>query len=317
MDNANTFEHTAGVDTVYGSTFDDITDDMSGDDHADDMGDDGGPLDPVTLYFRDIGKHPLLSREEEVHYARLARDGDLAARDRMIRSNLRLVVKLAKRYVNSGMPLLDLVEEGNLGLMRAVEKYDPERGFRFSTYAIWWIRQAIERGIMNQERTVRLPVHVVKEVNRCRRAARSLSQSLEQEAGAKEIAEQLNKPKKKVEQILRLNEATASVDGALWDTLHSVLDTLVDDDNPDPAHITEDEDLCDKTATCLALLEARERAVVERRYGLNNYETATLEEVGADIGMSRERVRQIQNTALKHLAEIFADNGLTLDTTLI
>lgn len=316
MEDSSSLEQYLSVSSSYeGSDFESEIDDEAGDSNTAQL---GGPkdLDPVSLYFRDIGKFPLLSKDEEVYFARRVQEGDDWARERMIQSNLRLVVKIAKRYINSGLPLLDLIEEGNLGLMRAVEKYDPERGFRFSTYAIWWIRQAIERGIMNQERTVRLPVHVVKEVNKCRRTARNLSQALSHEPDAEEIAVKLKKSKKKVEQILKLNENTATLEGAARDTMNGVLESLVDDHNPDPAETMCQNDVWSKTADCLAQLTDRERAVVERRFGLNDYEPATLEEVGAAIGMSRERVRQIQGQALQRLAEVFSNQGLSIEATL-
>ncbi len=172
-------------------------------------------LDATQLYLSEIGFSPLLTAEEEVFYARRALRGDEAARKRMIESNLRLVVKISRRYINRGLALLDLVEEGNLGLIRAVEKFDPERGFRFSTYATWWIRQTIERAIMNQTRTIRLPIHVVKELNVYLRTARELAQKLDHEPTAEEIAQQLDKPVEDVDRMLRLNERISSVDNPL------------------------------------------------------------------------------------------------------
>ena len=312
MEDTNVLEQNIAGASTYEYSYD-SSDDCE---EANDEQNDSGPvsLDPVSLYFRDIGRFPLLSKEEEIYFARRTQEGDQWARERMIQSNLRLVVKIAKRYMNSGMPLLDLIEEGNLGLMRAVEKYDPERGFRFSTYAIWWIRQSIERGIMNQERTVRLPVHVVKELNKTRRASRELSQALKHEPGVDELATKLNKSKEHVEHVLKLSE-NSSPDGAARDSMSAALDNLVDEDNIDPLDHLMDDDVCEKTAACLEHLSVRERAVLERRFGLNDHEPATLEEVGAAIGMSRERVRQIQNHAMAHLAEIFAAKGMSLEST--
>jgi len=174
-------------------------------------------MDATQLYLNEIGFSPLLSAEEEVHYARLARKGDEMGRRRMIESNLRLVVKISRRYVNRGLSLLDLIEEGNLGLIRAVEKFDPERGFRFSTYATWWIRQTIERAIMNQTRTIRLPIHVIKELNVYLRAARELTQKLDHEPSAEEIAALLEKPVEDVKRMLKLNERVTSIDTLHWD----------------------------------------------------------------------------------------------------
>lgn len=183
-------------------------------------------LDATQLYLNEIGFSPLLTPEEEVHFARLAQKGDPAGRKRMIESNLRLVVKIARRYVNRGLSLLDLIEEGNLGLIRAVEKFDPERGFRFSTYATWWIRQTIERAIMNQTRTIRLPIHVVKELNVYLRAARELTQKLDHEPSAEEIANLLEKPVGEVKRMLGLNERVSSVDVSLGpDSDKTLLDT--------------------------------------------------------------------------------------------
>lgn len=193
-------------------------------------------LDATQLYLNEIGFSPLLTPEEEVHFARLAQRGDPAGRKRMIESNLRLVVKIARRYVNRGLSLLDLIEEGNLGLIRAVEKFDPERGFRFSTYATWWIRQTIERAIMNQTRTIRLPIHVVKELNVYLRAARELTQKLDHEPSAEEIANLLEKPVEEVKRMLGLNERVTSVDVSLGpDSDKTLLDTLTDDRPPTPA----------------------------------------------------------------------------------
>lgn len=172
-------------------------------------------LDATQLYLNEIGFSPLLTPQEEVHFARMARRGEEAGRKRMIESNLRLVVKISRRYVNRGLTLLDLIEEGNLGLIRAVEKFDPERGFRFSTYATWWIRQTIERAIMNQTRTIRLPIHVVKELNVYLRAARELTQKLDHEPSAEEIAALLDKPVGEVKRMLGLNERVTSVDVTL------------------------------------------------------------------------------------------------------
>src|SRR5690554_6146894 len=202
-------------------------------------------LDPTQLYLNEIGFSPLLTPEEEVYFARLARKGEEAGRKRMIESNLRLVVKIARRYVNRGLSLLDLIEEGNLGLIRAVEKFDPERGFRFSTYATWWIRQTIERAIMNQTRTIRLPIHVVKELNLYLRAARELTQKLDHEPSAEEIAEKVGKPVSDVERMLRLNERVASMDTPIGPGGEkSLLDTVADEGASDPADVLQDDNLC-------------------------------------------------------------------------
>ncbi len=201
-------------------------------------------LDATQLYLGEIGFSPLLTAEEEVLYARRALRGDEAARKRMIESNLRLVVKISRRYSNRGLALLDLIEEGNLGLIRAVEKFDPERGFRFSTYATWWIRQTIERALMNQTRTIRLPIHVVKELNIYLRTARELSQKLDHEPTAEEIAAQLDIPVEDVSKMLRLNERISSVDTPIGgDGEKALLDIIPDANNSDPEVSTQDDDI--------------------------------------------------------------------------
>jgi RNA polymerase nonessential primary-like sigma factor len=269
-------------------------------------------LDATQLYLNEIGFSPLLTPEEEVHFARLAQKGDAAGRKRMIESNLRLVVKIARRYVNRGLSLLDLIEEGNLGLIRAVEKFDPERGFRFSTYATWWIRQTIERAIMNQTRTIRLPIHVVKELNIYLRAARELTQKLDHEPSPEEIAHLLDKPVEDVKRMLGLNERVASVDMSLGpDSDKTLLDTLTDDHVTDPLELLQGDDLNASLDQWLSELSEKQREVVARRFGLRGHESSTLEEVGREIGLTRERVRQIQVEALKRLRDILEQHGLT------
>jgi RNA polymerase nonessential primary-like sigma factor len=272
-------------------------------------------LDATQLYLNEIGFSPLLSPEEEVHFARLARKGDEKGRKRMIESNLRLVVKISRRYVNRGLSLLDLIEEGNLGLIRAVEKFDPERGFRFSTYATWWIRQTIERAIMNQTRTIRLPIHVVKELNVYLRAARELAQKLDHEPSAEEIADLLERPVTDVKRMLALNERVASVDTPLGPNSDKcLLDTVADDRSADPCTTLQNNDITGSLSDWLDELTEKQREVVSRRFGLRGYETSTLEEVGREIGLTRERVRQIQVEALKRLREIMEGQGLNAST---
>ena len=269
-------------------------------------------LDPTQLYLNEIGYSPLLTADEEKYFAREALKGDEAARKRMIESNLRLVVKISRRYINRGLTLLDLIEEGNLGLIRAVEKFDPERGFRFSTYATWWIRQTIERAIMNQTRTIRLPIHVVKELNVYLRAARELTQKLDHEPSAEEIAEMLDKPAADVKRLLGLNERVTSVDTPLGpDSDRAVLDTIADTRESDPSQLLQDSDIKDSISHWLDELSDKQREVVSRRFGLRGYESSTLEEVGREIGLTRERVRQIQVEALKRLRQIIETQGLT------
>lgn len=273
-----------------------------------------GDMDATRLYLNEIGFSPLLTAEEEVKFSRLALRGDGQARKRMIESNLRLVVKIARRYMNRGLALLDLIEEGNLGLIRAVEKFDPERGFRFSTYATWWIRQTIERALMNQTRTIRLPIHVIKEINIYLRAARQLAQKLDREPSPEDVATLLDRPLDDVKRMLGLNERIASVDvPAERDSERSLLETIPDEHNRDPAHLLQDEDVQRHLATWLKQLNDKQRAVVERRFGLNGREIATLEEVGNEIGVTRERVRQIQIEALRRLRHILEREGFSVD----
>ncbi|WP_303292077.1 RNA polymerase sigma factor RpoS [Marinobacter sp. SS5-14b] len=269
-------------------------------------------LDATQLYLNEIGFSPLLTPEEEVYFARLARKGEESGRKRMIESNLRLVVKIARRYVNRGLTLLDLIEEGNLGLIRAVEKFDPERGFRFSTYATWWIRQTIERAIMNQTRTIRLPIHVVKELNLYLRAARELTQKLDHEPTAEEIARLVDKPVNDVKRMLGLNERVASMDtpiGAGSDK--SLLDTVADEGASDPADLLQDNNMCSCLENWIDQLSDKQQEVLSRRFGLRGYPISTLEEVGQEIGLTRERVRQIQVEALRRLREILEKEGLS------
>ncbi|WP_049791838.1 MULTISPECIES: RNA polymerase sigma factor RpoS [Alteromonas] len=271
-------------------------------------------LDATQLYLGEIGFSPLLSAEEEVFFARKALRGCEASRKRMIVSNLRLVVKIARRYNNRGLALLDLIEEGNLGLIRAVEKFDPERGFRFSTYATWWIRQTIERAIMNQTRTIRLPIHVVKELNVYLRAARELSQKLDHEPTAEEIALALDKPVEDVTKMLRLNERITSVDTPIGgENDKALLDILADEKEFGPEENLQDSDIKSNIVGWLEELNPKQREVLARRFGLMGYEPSTLEDVGAEIGLTRERVRQIQVEALRRLRDILGHQGLSLE----
>ncbi|MCS4308090.1 RNA polymerase nonessential primary-like sigma factor [Rheinheimera pacifica] len=272
-------------------------------------------MDATQIYLGEIGFSPLLSAEEEVYFSRLALKGDQAARKRMIESNLRLVVKIARRYINRGLALLDLIEEGNLGLIRAVEKFDPERGFRFSTYATWWIRQTIERAIMNQTRTIRLPIHVVKELNIYLRAARELSQKLDHEPTPEEIASALDRPVEEVRKMLKLNEKITSVDTPVAGSSEKqLLDVIADEKELGPETELQDEDIRQHLVVWLNELNPKQREVLARRFGLLGYEPSTLEDVGHEIGLTRERVRQIQVEALRRLREIVTHQGLNIET---
>lgn len=271
-------------------------------------------MDATQIYLNEIGFSPLLTAEDEVFYARLALKGDAAARKKMIESNLRLVVKISRHYLNRGLPLLDLIEEGNLGLMKSVEKFDPDRGFRFSTYATWWIRQTIERALMNQTRTIRLPIHVLKELNVYLRAARQLTQKLDHEPSAEEIATMLDVPIEDVEKLLYLNDKVTSFDTPIGhDENKSLLDTIADENSVNPAILLTDENLRMQIEEFLDELTENQQQVIARRFGLRGFEKATLEEVGAEIDLTRERVRQIQVEALKTLRRLLEQAGLTHD----
>lgn len=272
-------------------------------------------MDATQLYLGEIGYSPLLTASEEVYYARRLQRGDQAARKRMIESNLRLVVKISRRYNNRGLSLLDLVEEGNLGLIRAVEKFDPEKGFRFSTYATWWVRQTIERAIMNQTRTIRLPIHIVKKLNVYLRTARELAHKLAYEPTPEDIAKELDVPAKEVSKILKLNERISSVDSPLGTTADKdLLDIIPDSTDHTPENSLQTNDMKLRIVDWLEDLQPKQREVLARRFGLLGYEADTLENVGKEIGLTRERVRQIQVEALKSLHSVLSAQGLSIDS---
>ncbi|HEY9194426.1 MAG TPA: RNA polymerase sigma factor RpoS [Methyloversatilis sp.] len=270
--------------------------------------------DATQLYLNEIGANPLLTPDEELSLSRRVREGDFAARQIMIERNLRLVVNIAKHYLNRGMPLLDLVEEGNLGLIHALEKFDPERGFRFSTYATWWIRQNIERAIMNQSRTIRLPVHVVKELNQVLRAMRNLESRGGGECCAEDIAQLLAKPVEDVRHILSLNEHTASLDAPLdIDPSLSIGESLADDNQRGPDEQIQNAEISGLVQDWISQLGDKQRTVVEYRYGINGREIATLEDLAERLSLTRERVRQIQLEALAQLRKILRRAGVSRD----
>lgn len=266
--------------------------------------------DVTRIYLSEIGRAKLLSAEEEKRLARAARDGCQESRQRMIECNLRLVVRIARSYINRGLPLLDLIEEGNLGLIRAVEKFDPERGFRFSTYATWWIRQSVERSIMNQCRTVRLPIHVIRELTVYLRATREMEQQLGRRPGIEEVADKLQKPSKSVHTLFGYNEPTASTDTPTGSGNKSVIETIADEQNRDPETEYADQAAGKLLGHWLELLPRQQRIVVEHRFGLHGKGRRTLEEVGQLLGVTRERVRQVQLAALTKLREISRREGV-------
>ena len=271
-------------------------------------------MDATRMYLKEIEFSELLTADEEKHFTRLAQKGCERSRARMIECNLRLVVKIARRYMNRGLALLDLIEEGNLGLIHSVEKFDPERGFRFSTYATWWIRQTIERGLMNQTRTIRLPIHVVKEMNVYLKAERRLQQSLDREPTHEDIAALTERPVEDVTRLLALRDRVTSVDVAIGkDGERPLLDVIPDENNIDPSTALQDERVHGNINAWLQQLEGKQREVLVRRFGLHGHEKATLEEVGQELGVTRERVRQIQMEALKRLRRILEGSGYSAD----
>jgi RNA polymerase nonessential primary-like sigma factor len=274
--------------------------------------------DAMRLYLKEIATKPLLTATEELHLARLVCQGDQKAIQKMIESNLRLVVKIARRYLNRGMALLDLIEEGNIGLIKAVQKFDPERGFRFSTYATWWIRQTIERSIMNQTRMIRLPVHIISEINKYLRTSKLLKHQFQREPSNEEIAHHLDKSLHSIQRMMTLLEQVTSIDMPRTDDLEkSLLDTIPDDCNPEPSLSIEDTDMDRQLKVWLSQLHEKQRLVVEYRFGLKSAEKPlTLEETGAKLGITRERTRQIQIDALSKLRQLLENDGLSANELL-
>jgi RNA polymerase nonessential primary-like sigma factor len=275
-------------------------------------------LNDVTQhYLNEIGAKPLFTPQEEYSWACRARQGDFVARQKMIEHNLRLVVNIAKHYLNRGIPLLDLIEEGNLGLIHAIEKFDPERGFRFSTYATWWIRQSIERAIMNQSRTIRLPVHVVKEINLILRAFRHLEMANGKETRLEQIAHLIDRSVDDVRRAISLNEHIASLDAPLEiDPDHTIADAIADENALDPEELLQSSEVGSLVNQWVEQLTDKQRRVLERRYGLGGAEISTLEEVAAELNLTRERVRQIQIEALDQLRRVIKRGGVTRENLI-
>lgn len=273
--------------------------------------------DVTQLYLNEIGRESLLTPQQERELAARMRQGDFEARQQMIQHNLRLVVSIAKHYINRGLSLLDLIEEGNLGLMHALDKFEPERGFRFSTYATWWIRQNIERAIMNQSRTIRLPVHVIKELNVYLRAQRHLEMHGITDAGPDEIAHLTGRPVEEVRRVLQLNDRVASLDAPLEiDPSLSIGEAIADENSEIPEEMLQTAEVEHYIQEWLAELSEKHRWVIERRFGLNGQDVATLEELAEHLGVTRERVRQIQLEALHTLRRILRLRGLSKDGLL-
>jgi len=273
--------------------------------------------DATQIYLREIGKHALLTSKEELALTRRVKLGDFDARQQMIERNLRLVVNIAKKYLNRNMPLLDLIEEGNLGLMHALDKFEPERGFRFSTYATWWIRQNIERAIMNQSRTVRLPVHVIKELNVCQRAWRHLESQGEREPSIADVAHFVEKPVDDVRRILGLNERLVSLDAPLdIDPGLTISEAIPDEQCQMPDELLQTAQVEAFIQLWLNQLNDKHRWVVERRFGLNGQEVNTLETLANGLNITRERVRQIQMEALQNLRNMLSSMGVSQEVLL-
>jgi len=271
-------------------------------------------VDVTQLYLNEIGRSPLLTAEEEAALARRVVLGDFEARQIMIERNLRLVVNIAKHYANRGLTLLDLVEEGNLGLIHALEKFDPERGFRFSTYATWWIRQNIERAIMNQSRTIRLPVHVIKELNIYLRAKRHLETHGVSDASSDDIAALTGHTVDDVRRIMQLNERVSSLDAPLdIDPTLSLGEAIADDNIHLPDEMLQLEEVEHHVHEWMSQLNDKQRWVIERRFGLNGMEACTLEDLALELQVTRERVRQIQMESLRLLRQLLRRRGMSKD----
>ena len=258
--------------------------------------------DPVRMYLKEIGKVPLLSAEEEIELAKRMELGDQEAKKRLAEANLRLVVSIAKRYVGRGMLFLDLIQEGNLGLIKAVEKFDYRKGYKFSTYATWWIRQAITRAIADQARTIRIPVHMVETINKLIRVSRQLLQELGREPSPDEIAEEMNMPVERVREILKISQEPVSLETPIGEEEDSHLGDFIQDDNvPVPADAAAFTLLKEQLVEVLGTLTEREQKVLRLRFGLDDGRARTLEEVGKEFNVTRERIRQIEAKALRKL----------------
>lgn len=290
------------IDDLVQEEEEDITDeDLLSGNYTDDISDDS-----VRMYLREIGKIPLLSNDEEMELAKRALEGDRKAKDRMAEANMRLVVSIAKRYSGRGMDLLDLIQEGNTGLLRAVDKFDPEKGFKFSTYATWWIRQAITRAIADQARTIRIPVHMVETINKLMRTQRKMTQELNREPSNEELAKAMDMDVEKIEHIMKIKQDITSLDAGISrdgdEGEDSTLgDFIEDEDTATPEESASMQLLKEKVREVLSSLSDRERKILEMRFGLNGTKSHTLEEVGLEFAVTRERIRQIEAKALMKL----------------
>jgi RNA polymerase primary sigma factor len=297
----NGVELTDKKDSLIWDTSDPDSDDdaapAESDDYVKDIADDS-----VRLYLREIGRVPLLTADEEVELAKRIAKGDKAAKDKMVEANLRLVVSIAKKYIGRGLDLLDLIQEGSSGLLRAVEKFDYTKGFKFSTYATWWIRQAITRAIADQARTIRIPVHMVETINKLIRTQRRLVQELGREPLPEEIAAEMEIDVDKVNHILKIKQEIVSLESPVGDDKDSSLSEFIEDeDRPTPPEVAANQLLKEQVASVLSLLTPREQKILRMRFGLEDGKSHTLEEVGLEFGVTRERIRQIEAKALTKL----------------
>jgi len=274
---------------------------QGGNDYYDEVSDDS-----VRLYLREIGKIPLLSADEELELAQKVVQGDKKAKDKMAEANMRLVVSIAKRYSGRGLDFLDLIQEGNTGLLRAVEKFDPDKGFKFSTYATWWIRQAITRAIADQARTIRIPVHMVETINKLLRTQRRMTQELNREPSIEELAKELEMEPEKVEYVIKIKQDIHSLDAGVGrdgdDDSESVLGDFIEDEEAEsPESSAANQLLKEQVASILSALTEREQKIIKMRFGLDDGKNHTLEEVGQEFSVTRERIRQIEAKALAKL----------------
>ena len=269
--------------------------------------------DATNMYLKEIGHISLLTAKQEVELAKKSLAGDLKSRNQMIEANLRLVVKIARSYIDRGLAFLDLIEEGNIGLMHALEKFDPDKGFRFSTYATWWIKQYIERAIMNQSRTIRLPVHVIKQLNICLRKYNELKTKQGGKVDPEDIAKSLDKPIEEVRWLLGLKNDSISLDLQMYDDSEGSLVDSVESDAPNPIDFIGEDSLKVLLEKWLKHLSQLEKDVIIRRYGLLGQDAATLEVVGQTLGLTRERIRQIQMRALTQLKRLMLNDGISPD----
>jgi RNA polymerase nonessential primary-like sigma factor len=270
-------------------------------------------LDAALMYLHEIGYSPLLTAAEEKKYATLAKKGDEGARKKMIESNLRLVVKIAKRYVNCGLDLLDLIEEGNLGLIHAVEKFNPRLGFRFSTYATWWIRQTVERALMNQGRTIRIPIHVGREIREYRRKSHELAQSLDHTPTQAELVKALKKSSSEVQKLANLNTNIVSLDAPVSEGDEATFADGLIDEKHNPEEALAEDNVIALVNKWLGRLDALQCEIIARRFGLLGYEKATLEDVSQIMGINREKVRLLQNSGMRKLRSIILEESTAKD----